>query len=133
MFVIKGSTISAVLFTLVVTFSDKTVAAKHVRQATAYDSAATGMVLHPAHFVPDGKEADRLLQSSAITSCDVPGEGPIIANWNGGSCYGSVTYCCGPIPVYALPRVVRVITHTLKTGRMVFVPPLMHRTVAWTM
>jgi hypothetical protein len=78
----------------------KTVAGKHVRQTTAYDSAATGMVLHPAHSVPDGKEADRLLQSSAITSCDVPGEGPLIANWISGSCYGSVTYCCGPIPVY---------------------------------
>jgi hypothetical protein len=99
MFVINP--ISAVLFTLVVTLLDKTVAAKRVRQATAYDSAAAGMVLHPAHSVPDGKEADRLLQSSTITSCDVPGEGPIIANWNGGSCYGSVSYCCGPIPVYA--------------------------------
>jgi hypothetical protein len=100
MFVIKVGTVSAMLFTLVVMLLGKTVAGKHIRQAVAYDPVATGTVDHLAHSLSDGKESDRLLQYTAITSCDVPGEVANLGVWINGICYDDLVTCCIPIITY---------------------------------
>jgi hypothetical protein len=103
MFVTKVSTISAMLFTLGCHVIGKTVNGKHIRQAVAYDPVDTGTVDHLAHSLSDGKESARLLQLTTITSCDVPGEVLIKANWRLNVvdsyvyCYSDLYECCGPI------------------------------------
>jgi hypothetical protein len=102
MFVIKVGTISAVLFTLVVMLLGKTVAGKHVRQAVASDPV--DIHLHDPMTKNEHhdwtKDTIRSLQT-AITSCDVPGEGPIASKWIGDTCFQSDFWdCCGPLLTY---------------------------------
>jgi uncharacterized membrane protein YgcG len=101
MFVTKVSTISAMLFTLGCHVIGKTVNGKHVRPAVAYDPVVTGTVDHLAHSLSDGKESDRLLQLTRITSCD-EGEEPNLLRWFDGTCLdGSGAYdCCIRIETY---------------------------------
>jgi uncharacterized membrane protein YgcG len=100
MFVIMVGTNSAVLFTLVVMLLSKTVAGKHVRQAVAYDPVDLShdpMTKNEHHDWT--KDTIRSLQ--AVTSCDVPGEVPIVSNWSGGYCFQSdLVDCCGTLLDY---------------------------------
>jgi hypothetical protein len=101
------STVSAVLFTMVVMLLGKTVTGKHTRSAVAYDPVVvdTGTVDHhlAAHSLSDENESARLLQSTnnITTSCD-EGEEPNLIWWTDGTCLdGSGIYdCCIPIITY---------------------------------
>jgi hypothetical protein len=97
------STVSAILVTLVVAvllvWGKMTVTGKHIRSAVAYDP-----VDHPHD--PKNEHQDwtndaiRSLQT-AVTSCDVPGEGIIASSWNGATCVqSSLNDCCGPLINY---------------------------------